>query len=138
MKRENAFTRRPAGYTIIEAMVAVSLLMLAIGAAAALSMSLVNQEEINARAARALNWQENAARLFQLGMGTPTDVSDIVDVMPGLPGMANNGFTASTAAQTFAALPTGNDQINVTTLSLVYISDTAGNVSRTSSMVAVR
>ena len=60
-------SRSAKAYTIVETMVAISLLMLGVGAAASLSMTLVKQEEINARAARAVNWQENAVRLYQMG-----------------------------------------------------------------------
>ena len=44
-----------SGYTIVEAMIAISLLMLGVAAAAALAMTMVDSEDINARAARGLN-----------------------------------------------------------------------------------
>lgn len=123
------------GYTLVEAMVAISLLMMGVAAAAALSMSMVNQEEINARGARALNWHENSVRLFQLGIGGANDASPIVSLMPGLPGLT--GLTAATSSQAFAALPSGNDAIDVTNLTLSYNSDTNGTV-RSHVMTAVR
>lgn len=128
--------RKQCGYTIIEAMVAISLLMLAVGAAASLSMTMVNQEELNARAARALNWQENAVRLYQLGLGLGNDTSDLLAVMPGLPGL--NTFTASTNAVTFAALPSGNAAVDVTDLTLRYTSHVETGTERTSVMTVVR
>lgn len=136
MKSDFARKNRARGYTIIEAMVAISLLMLAVGAAASLSMTLVNQEELNARAARALNWQENAVRLFQLGLGTGTDPADIVTVLPGLP--AINSFTAATSVETFAALPAGDNEVDVTTLTLVYTSDADSGTTRSNAMTTVR
>ncbi len=133
--RTDRLRKKTRGYTLVEAMVAISLLMLAVAAAAALSMTLVNQEEINARAARALNWHENAVRLFHLGIGTNSDPTAIVNILPGLPGMT--GFTAVTAATTFAALPTGNDQIDVTNLTLSFTSDVNGT-TRVNVITAVR
>ena len=57
-----------AGYTLVEVLVASSILMLGISAACVMSLTMVTQEEMSHRMARALNAQENAARLFQLGV----------------------------------------------------------------------
>lgn len=124
-----------SGYTIVEAMVAVSILMLGVAAAAALSMTMVKQEEINARAARAVNWQENAVRLYQLGLGSTSDTSEILDVMPGLTGLGSGGLTIST---TSTNVDGGTFAVDVSDITLVYNSVDGSNTSRTSTMRAVR
>ncbi len=73
-KRRNS----SAGYTLIEALVASAILMVGIGAAASLSLSLVTQEEINERSSRAGNYLENTAALFYLGF----DTADIEGILP--------------------------------------------------------
>lgn len=60
--------RSSAGYTLVEVLVASSILMLGISAACVMSLTMVTQEEMSHRMARALNAQENAARLFQIGL----------------------------------------------------------------------
>lgn len=131
-----SFSHRNSGYTIVEAMVAVSILLMAVAAAASLSMTMANQEELNARGARAVNWHENAVRLYQMGIGDPDDPAAIVALMPGLPQVTS--LTASTASETFSALPAGNNAVDVTTLTLTYKSNVEGTVSRSNSMKAVR
>ena len=122
-----------AGYTIVEAMVAVSILLLGVAAAAALSLTMVQQEEINARAARAVNWQENAVRLYQLGLGTASDTTEILDVMPGLPGLTS--ITVSTSTNNVDG---GSLAVDVSDITLIYNSVDGENISRTSTMRAVR
>ena len=67
-----------AGYTLIEALVAGVILMGGIAAAAQLTLTLLTQEEMNQRAATALNVQENAATLFRLGF----DGTEIEAILP--------------------------------------------------------
>ncbi len=124
-----------SGYTIIETLVAVSLLMFAVAAAASLSVTLTKQEEINARAARALNWQENAVRLYHLGLGGTT-VSEITDVMPKLPQMSS--LNIQVTAQQFTDLPAIDDMVDVADFRLIYYSDTSGSTTRLNVMRAVR
>lgn len=66
MKRTR--TCKNGGYTIIEALVASSVLLIGIAAAASMSLQLVTQEEINERANRTFNYIDNAVRLVQLGV----------------------------------------------------------------------
>ncbi len=126
------------GYTIIEAMVAVSILMLGVAAAAALSMTMVTQEDINARAARAINWQENTLRLYQLGLGTSADVSEIVETMPGLPGLDASGLTISTTSTDIDTSGGSTFNVDVSELTLVYNSFDDTDQNRTSQMTVVR
>jgi len=60
--------RQSRGYTLVETLVAGGLLALAISAAASLSLTMVSQEEVNLRNARALNLLENSAQLYRLGV----------------------------------------------------------------------
>lgn len=57
-----------SGYTLVEVLVGSSILMLGFAAACVMSLTMVTQEEMSHRMARALSVQENAARLFQLGI----------------------------------------------------------------------
>lgn len=55
----------PRAYTLVEALVASSLLAIGIAAAASMSLALVTQEEISERADRAANYLANAVALCQ-------------------------------------------------------------------------
>jgi|MDTC01.1.fsa_nt_gb type II secretory pathway pseudopilin PulG len=129
-------SRSAKAYTIVETMVAISLLMLGVGAAASLSMTLVKQEEINARAARAVNWQENAVRLYQMGIGGSTSGVSILDVLPTLP--QSHTFTVQGSFESITDYPADIAQPEVANLTLVYSSDPGGGVTRTSVMKGVR
>lgn len=66
MKVQRIFAEK--AYTLIEALVASSILLIGIGAAASLSLTLLTQEEISERATKALNYLDTAAMLAQLGV----------------------------------------------------------------------
>jgi len=55
-----------AGYSLIEVLVAASVLLMAIGAAAVLSITPAQQEASTAAASVTINTHEQIARLFQL------------------------------------------------------------------------
>ena len=59
---------RRAGYSLVEVVVASSVLMIGVGAACALSLTMIGQEEGHVRIARGVNLVENATRLYQLGL----------------------------------------------------------------------
>jgi len=63
-------TAQCPGYSLVEVLVAASVLMIAIAAAGAMALMVVSQQETNARIGRALNYQEQAARLYQLGIAS--------------------------------------------------------------------
>ena len=68
-------SRRPssrAAYTLVEVLVAMSIIALAIGAASRLSLGQAMTEDINQKESFAVNYAENAARLWQLGIDDPT------------------------------------------------------------------
>lgn len=59
---------RNRAYTLIEALVAGSMLAVGVGAVASLSLAFVTQEEIAERTAKAGNYLENAAALRRVGV----------------------------------------------------------------------
>jgi len=61
----------PGAYTLIEVLVAMSIVALAIGAASQLSLSQSLTEEVNQKEGMAVNYAENNVRLWQLGV-TPS------------------------------------------------------------------
>ncbi len=93
-----------AGYTLVEAAVAATVLLIAVGAACALSLTMITQEEIHVRVSRAVNLVENATRLYHLGIDTevPSGSTDatVFSLLP--PDPMVSGFTAT--AQTGAAM----------------------------------
>jgi len=70
-------------YSLIEVIIAGAILMIAIGAVAAMALATVTQQETNIRISQAISYQEQAARLYQLGL-TPTAIASILPVEPGV------------------------------------------------------
>lgn len=103
-------TRRRRGYTLIEALVASSILLIGIAAAGSMSLALITQEEINERSIIAVNYLDNAARLYQLGV----DASEIQGILPTEPIVDSLGFSNRTVTAT------GIGNIPATTLTLTY------------------
>ena len=65
-------------YSLIEVLAAGSIIVIALGAALSLGVATVSQEESGNRIARGLSIQENAARLFRLGLSP----EEIIRVIP--------------------------------------------------------
>jgi prepilin-type N-terminal cleavage/methylation domain-containing protein len=82
---------RSAAYTLIEVLVASALIALVLAGVAAMALVVVTQEETGARTARVFNYQEQAVRLWQLGL-TP-DV--IAAILPGEPSISSLEFDAA-------------------------------------------
>ena len=81
--------RATSAYTIIEVMVAAGILVIGVAAAAALALTMVSQEESNAQVARAFNIQEQAGRLYQLGLAP----AEIASILPPEPNVEELNFT---------------------------------------------
>lgn len=64
-------------YTLVEALVASSVLLIGISAASSMTLSMLTQEEISERANRAINYIDDSVRLLQLGVD-PGVVSDLL------------------------------------------------------------
>lgn len=94
--------RRYRAYTLIEALVASSILMIGIAAAASMSLSFITQEEIAERADKAFARLENAATLYQCGV----DSSAIPGLLPPEPVVTSLTFTDRTInATNLGAIP---------------------------------
>ncbi|CAN5408096.1 hypothetical protein BH09VER1_BH09VER1_09830 [soil metagenome] len=121
------------GYTIVEALVAAAILVIGVAAAASLALTMVSQEESNARVARAINLQEQAARLYQLGM-SPAGVAAI---LPADSGVAS--ITFATGTTNVASVGT----VEIATCEMAFtagapLTDTNASVNRTNDLTVVR
>ena len=88
--------RSRSAYTLIEVLVASALIALVLAGAAAMALIVVTQEETGARVARVVNYQEQAVRLWQLGL----EPSTIQTILPGEPAITSLAFDTSTVALT--------------------------------------
>ena len=70
--------RRWSGYTLVEVLAAGAVIAVGMGAAAVMSGTLMTQEEMSWRTDVSRNYQENMARLWQLGISD----SDVLRLMP--------------------------------------------------------
>ena len=68
-------------YSLIEVLAASGIIVIALGAALSLGIATVSQEESGNRIARGLSIQENAARLFRLGLSP----EEIIRLIPSDP-----------------------------------------------------
>ncbi|MDX2082246.1 MAG: prepilin-type N-terminal cleavage/methylation domain-containing protein [Terrimicrobiaceae bacterium] len=127
------------GYTLVEVMIAGTLLLIGIGAAALLANTLLRQQFFATETTRALNMQEQAVRLFQLGM----DATEIAAVLPAKvvatdpPGEGEIHLQFATSAQTI----TGVGSVEIGTCRIVYSSgdDPDGDsLYRTNEVTVVR
>jgi type II secretory pathway pseudopilin PulG len=65
--------KRPdSAYTLVEALIAAAILMIAVSSAAVLALITIAQEETNVRISRCVNLHEQAMRLYQLGIAPNT------------------------------------------------------------------
>ncbi len=84
---------RKGAYSLVEVMVAGAILAVAVLAAVSMTLAVTAQGEANARVARALNLQEQAARLYHLGMNT----NEIAALLPADPAVVSVTFSPSPA-----------------------------------------
>ncbi len=90
-------TSSKSGYSILEALVAAAILILVAAAAASLSGGLTQIEAMGQQNAVALNYQEQAARLWQLGIG-PADIWGADGILPTNATVADVSFVEDTLA----------------------------------------
>lgn len=83
---------RPAGYSLVEVLIAAAIVAVGLSAAAVVSLTLTNQQKGHARMIKAMNHQEQAARLHQLGLSYAT----ITNILPTEPGVVSLTITSST------------------------------------------
>lgn len=89
MTTSNAKNRTRGGalssaYTLIEVLVAASLVGIAMTAAVSMSSTMMLQEELSWRVAVAMNYQENACRVWQMGL-SPVEVTAVMPDVKGHP-----------------------------------------------------
>ena len=87
---------RRSGYTLIEIVAAGAFIAVGIIGAVSLSSSMMAQEDLNWRVSVARNYQENIARLWQLGL-SPTEVMALIP----------NSKLAEVAGTSPTLIPTG-------------------------------
>ena len=92
-----------AGYTLIEVAVASTILLIGVGSACVLSLTMSKQEESHTRVARAFNRLENAVHLYHLGFDTAGTGHTVFSLMPPDPMEVASGFTATT--ESVVAMP---------------------------------
>lgn len=91
---------RARAYSLIEVLAAGAIVAIGAGAAASLSASVGLQEDLARRVSVARNYQENMARLWQLGM----DSTDIAAILPTTDG---NRFLSAALYDRGTLLPQG-------------------------------
>ena len=113
-------------YSLIEVLIAAGILLTGIAAVAMMAHTMFLQEEANGRVTRALNLQEQAATLWQLGLESHT----VTEVLPekcatnNPPGADAVYLTFSTNANITALGPGVVESIN---LGIVFHSATRAN-----------
>ena len=88
--------KTPKGYTLVETLLAAAVLLVGIAAAATLAMTMTAYEEANASISRSLNYQEQAGRLFQLGLSP----DEIQAILPEESTVSSLTFTSTNLALT--------------------------------------
>ena len=102
--------QRSGGYTLIEALVSSSVLLIGIAAAASMSLAMVTQEEMNERSAKAFTYLDNAARLYQMGV----EPAYINNLLPSEPVVLSMSYRVRNIAVT------GLGNVPATTITMVY------------------
>jgi len=132
---QNSSTRiRQDAYSLVEVLVASVLLAVAIAAAAVLALTMAAQEENNTRIGRAFNLQEQAARLYQLGL-EPTTIASL------LPAESN---VTSIVFTTNSLTVSGVGDVNQATCRMIFhagtpiTSDSLSPALRTNDIVVIR
>ncbi len=75
---------RRAGYTLIEVVATAAVIAVGMSGAASLSGTMMAQEDLSWRVAVARNYQENIARLWQLGL-SPNETMALIPSASGNP-----------------------------------------------------
>jgi prepilin-type N-terminal cleavage/methylation domain-containing protein len=117
--------RKRAGYTLAEVLVASALVGLAMGGAIALSATMNMQNETATTVAVALSMQDNAARLWQLGL-TSTECDAI------LPQAQNNNRLAR------AVVSSSGNALTWGTANTVVLPNSMGSVEEIDSTLTIQ
>lgn len=119
--------RGQTGYTLIEVLTAAVIVGVGVSAAVSMSATMNLQQELSWRVSVALNYQENACRLWQFGL----NASDITAIMPGT---AGNPFLNEVLETDLAT--SGNAVANNSTLGTMESASNALQVANFSTAAA--
>ena len=120
-------SRAVAAYTLIEVLAASSIIALSMAASVSLSSTLLLQEELSWRVAVVRNYQENMARLWQLGIATGTSRDTTVAAL--MPNTANNPVLNRILFTTPTIISVGQtNPNNLGTMSAAFV-DASVNIS---------
>ncbi|MGH8046396.1 MAG: prepilin-type N-terminal cleavage/methylation domain-containing protein [Chthoniobacterales bacterium] len=136
--------RHTSAFTLVEALVASAILMIAVSAAAVLALATLTQEETNARVARCTNLHEQAMRLFQIGLA-PSTINAVLPADPAVTDMPVFSVQTVTIANlgtveradstiTFATTPLSDDWQAGTWSS----GESSGTARRSQTLTAIR
>ncbi len=133
-------TASRGGYSLLEVLIAGSLIAMGIAAAALVANSAVQQQELNAIASRAINLQEQVSVLYRLGL----DYTAITNALPQSFVSGTNepadvgqyGFTTNS----FATTTNGGLVMQSWSNGIVYVSGFVSTnvVRRTNSVILLR
>ena len=118
-------SRRRAGYTLAEVLVASALMGLAMGGAIALSATMNVQNESARSTAAAFTLQDNAARLWQLGL-TTTETNAV------LPQAQNNERLGR------AVVSSSGNAVTWGTITTITLTNSMGTVEEIDSTLTIR
>ena len=125
-------------YSLVEVLIAGALLALGVGAAAIFANTIFINQESSALATRVLNVQEQAGRLYSLGL-EPAEITNLVPewCVSGTPQMGSLRLVFAETTNTIA----GVGDIESATNQIIFpsITDAAGTLRyRTNSVLLVR
>ncbi|MCX6853736.1 MAG: prepilin-type N-terminal cleavage/methylation domain-containing protein [Verrucomicrobia bacterium] len=119
--------RIQSAYTLIEVLSASAIIAVSMAASVSLSSTLMLQEELSWRVAVTRNYQENMARLWQLGISTTAP--SIRTVMTIMPDQANNPVLNRIINGTPTIISAGTtNPSNLGTMEVAFVSASA-NIS---------
>jgi len=127
---------RPKGYTLVEVLASAVVIGMGMAAAVSLSSTVMLQEEMAWRVSVALNYQENASRVWQLGF-EPAEITGANGIMPMNPYMnqlmvaANNAVTVVNPSTDLSDPTAGDLEETTTTTTVRNFSSSATNGSTT-------
>jgi len=126
-------------YTLVEMLIAGGILMAAIAAAALLASSVIKAQEGNERVLRALNVQEQAARLYQIGLSRDQIVNLLPETVTNVATPPEGTLTLNFATNQVNV--TGSGTLHVATNTLIFPVTRDNNgmlIHRTNTVLVVR
>lgn len=127
------------GYSLVEVLVAAAIVAVGLTAAAVLSATLMQQQELNAATLRAANVQEQAVKLYRLDLGSSTIRNLLPDpcVSSGTPPPGGYRLSFGVALGTNVVVGGLNVALDRTRITLVY-SDSVASGFITNEVYAAR